>query len=235
MADSDLGAMSLVDHLRELRTRLIWSVVAVAAGMVLSMAFAGPFIEALTAMCKGCGIQITNPTAGLISYFQIGLRLGLILAAPVVLYQVHAFVAPGLHPHERRYLNLLVPGGFVLFFGGILFGWFLVLPSAVRFLSRFLGPYGVESNWTLDNYLALVTNLLLAVGIAFLTPLVVYVLGKTGLVTPATMSRYRRYFVVVAAVLAAVLTPTPDPFTMFLILLPMLVLYELGILMARFL
>jgi sec-independent protein translocase protein TatC len=235
MPKNELAAMPLVDHLRELRTRLIWAVVAVTLGMVLSLAFADRFIEALTAMCVDCGIQVTRPTAGFVSYFQVGLRLGLVLAAPVVLYQIHAFIAPALHPHEKRYLNLFVPGGFALFFAGILFGWFLVLPRTVAFLAQFSRQFGVAPNWTLDEYLALVTNLLLAIGVAFLTPLVVYVLSKTGLVTPAVMARYRRYFVVVAAVLAAVLTPTPDPFTMFMVLIPMLVLYELGILLARLL
>jgi sec-independent protein translocase protein TatC len=235
MPTDDLRAMPLVEHLRELRTRLIWSAAAVAVGMVLSLAFADRFIEALTALCVDCGIQVTRPTAGFISYFQIGLRLGLVLAAPVLLYQIYAFVAPGLHANEKRYLNLFVIGGFLMFATGILFGWFLVLPRTVTFLAQFSRNFGVAPNWTLDEYLALVTNLLLAIGVAFLTPLVVYVLAKIGLVTPAFMAHYRRYFIVIAAVVAAVLTPTPDPFTMFMVLIPMLVLYELGILMARFL
>jgi len=227
--------MPLVEHLRELRRRLIWSAGAILVGMVISLVFADYFIQALTAMCPQCEIQVTQPTAGFVSFFQIGLRLGLIAAAPVLLYQVYAFVAPGLHANERRYLNLLVPGGFLLFMTGILFGWFVVLPSTVGFLATFPSQFGVASNWTLDAYIALVTNLLLAIGVAFLTPLVVYILAKTGLLTPAFMAHYRRYFILVAAVTAAILTPTPDPFTMLMVMIPMIMLYELGILMARFL
>jgi sec-independent protein translocase protein TatC len=231
----ELGAMPLMDHLRELRSRLIWVGVAVLAGMMLGLLFAEPLIKALTAMCVDCTITYNTPTGAFISYFQIGLRVGIVVASPVILYQIHAFIAPALHPHEKRYLNLFVPGGALLFFVGIACGWFLVLPRTVDFLGTFGPRIGIQPYWTIDSYLALVTNLLLAVGVAFMTPLVVYLLAKIGLVTPAFLRHYRRYFIVIAAVLAAVLTPTPDPFTMFMVLIPMVALYEMGILMARFL
>jgi len=231
----ELVAMPLMDHLRELRTRLVWSAVAVGLGMLLGLVFADPIIKALTAMCVQCEIINIRPTASFVSFFQIGLRVGIILASPVILYQIHAFIAPALHPSEKRYLNLFVPGGALMFGIGIAFGWFLVLPRTVAFLADFSVRIGVKPSWTLDEYLSLVTNLLVAIGLAFLTPIVVYVFSKIGILTPAFMAHYRRHFIIIAAILAAVLTPTPDPFTMFMVLIPMLVLYEMGILMARFL
>lgn len=232
---ADLPAMPLMEHLKELRTRLLWSVGAVVLGMLLSMVIVGPVIEGLTAMCEACGIQTTRPTAGFVAYFQVALRLGLLFASPVILYQIAAFILPALHPSERRYMYLLVPGGVLLFALGMAFGYYIALPRTVTFLATFTMGLGAAPNWTLDEYLALVTNLLVVLGVAFQTPLFVYVLAKVGIVTPGFMAHYRRYFIILAAVIAAVLTPTPDPFTMFLVFLPMLVLYELGLLMARFL
>ncbi len=235
MVSANLPTMPLMEHLRELRTRLIWAGGAVLLGMMLSMLIVRPVIDGLTAMCTVCGIQTTRPTAGFVAYFQVSLRLGLLFASPAILYQMAAFVMPALLPKERRYLYLLVPGGAILFTLGMAFGYFVALPRTVNFLAMFSASMGAAPNWTLDEYLALVSNLLVAIGVAFETPLFVYVLAKLGILTPGLMGHYRRYFIIVAAIVAAVLTPTPDPFTMFLVFLPMLVLYELGLLMARFL
>lgn len=232
----DMTAMPLMDHLRELRTRLMWCVGAIFVGTILSMLVARPVIGRLTEMCAApCIIISTRPTEGFISYFQVGLRLGLVLASPIILYQIAAFVMPALHQNERRYLYILVPGGTALFVVGVCFAFFIVLPRTIAFLANFTNDLGFKPTWTFDTYLALVTNMMVAIGVAFLTPMVVYILAKIGIVTPAFMAHYRRYFIIVAAILAAVLTPTPDPFTMFMVLIPMLLLYEMGILMSRFL
>jgi len=174
-----------------------------------------------------------DPTEGFVTYFRVALVLGLVLAIPVILYQVVAFVLPALRRRERRYLYLLLPGAALMFALGLTFGYFVVLPRSINFLAEFMIQYA-EPNWRLLNYIAFVTNLLFLVGVVFLTPLVVYILSKLGIVSPAFLTRYRRHAIVVLSVLAAVLTPTPDPFTMFIVLIPMILLYELGILLARF-
>ena len=184
-------------------------------------------------MCRVCTFQIVDPTEGFVTYFRIALVLGLVFAIPVILYQVVAFVLPALHRNERRYLFLMLPGAAVMFAIGLSFGYFIVLPRTINFLAEFLIDYA-EPNWRLSNYVAFVTNMLLMVGMAFLTPLAVYLLSKLGVVSPAFLSHYRRHAIVVLAVLAAVLTPTPDPFTMFLVLAPIVLRYELGIVLARF-
>jgi sec-independent protein translocase protein TatC len=235
-AGDALPTMPLLEHLRELRLRLIYSLAALGVGTLASLVFTRQVIDGLVAMC-GCQVQAIEPTEGFTTYFRVAVILGLVVATPVILYQVVAFVLPALHRNERRYLYLLLPGATLLFALGLAFGYWLVLPRTVGFLSTFLNEPGagtaVEANWAFGRYIAFVTNLLLVAGIAFETPLVVYLLAKLGILSPAFMAHYRRHAIVLLAVFAAVLTPTPDPFTMFIVLIPMVLLYELGILLAR--
>lgn len=230
---SELLSMPLMEHLRELRTRLIYGVGALLVGMLASLAVTGRVIAGLTAMCPVCQIQAVAPTESFTTYFRVALLLGLVLATPVILYQLVKFVMPALHPHEQRYLYLLLPGASLLFALGLAFGYSIVLPRTVKFLSTFLSG-SVSANWTISQYVAFVTNLLLIIGITFETPLVVFILAKLRIVSAQRMAHFRRHAIVILAVIAAVLTPTPDPFTMFLVLIPMILLYELGILLARF-
>lgn len=233
MAGDDLPKMPLIDHLRELRKRLIISVTALLVGLVASLPLSRRVIGGLKEMCHVCNFQVVDPTEGIVTYFRVSLVLGLVLAIPVILYQLVAFVLPALRRPEKRYLYLLLPGAALMFALGLAFGYFVVLPRSVNFLAEFMVDYA-DPNWRLLNYIAFVTNMLLVAGLTFETPLVVFVLAKIGILSPAFMTHYRRHAIVILAVLAAVLTPTPDPFTMFIVLVPMVMLYELGILLARF-
>jgi sec-independent protein translocase protein TatC len=228
-----LATMPLMGHLRELRTRLIYGVLALGAGMALSLAFSQPVIDGLQGMCQVCEFQAIDPLEKIVTWFRVALVLGLAVASPVILYQIVAFVLPALHRHERRTLFVMLPGAGLLFALGLAFGYAVVLPRTIGFLASFMDA-SVASNWRIGNYIAFVTNLLLIIGVTFQTPLVVFVLARVGILSPALMRRYRRHAIVILAVLAAVLTPTPDPFTMMLVLGPMIALYELGILLTRF-
>jgi sec-independent protein translocase protein TatC len=231
--DTATGSMPLVEHLRELRVRVLYSAAAVFVGMGLSLAFTHPVIEGLTAMCDVCRFIVVRPTESFVMYFRVALILGLALATPVVLYQMVAFVIPALHRQEKRYLYLMLPGAGALFALGLLFAYRVVVPRSINFLATFL--LGVaEPAWSIGEYISFVTNLMFIIGVTFQTPLVVFLLAKIGVLSPAAMRRYRRHAILIVAVLAAVLTPTPDPFTMILVMAPMLLLYELGILLARF-
>ncbi len=232
MATPTLPTMPLVEHLRELRIRLIRCVMALMAGMVLAMPLSSRLIEGLKGMCPMCQFQLIDPTEGFTTYFRVSLLLGLVLAVPVILHQTVQFLRPALYPREQRYLYLLLPGAALLFAVGLLFGYRLVLPRTFSFLATFPSGWAVPA-WRLGNFVAFTTNLLAIVGIAFETPLAVYVLTKLGVLSPHTMRRYRRHAIVGLAILAAILTPTPDPFTMLLVLVPMVALYELGSLLAR--
>lgn len=239
-----LETMTLVEHLREMRTRLLWSVGAVLVGMLGGLTISRQVMAGLTEMCTACGdFQTIAPLEGFVTYFRVALILGLVVATPVILYQIVRFVLPALHGHEKRYLLYLLPGASLLFVLGLLFGYFIVLPRTINFLAGFLDLGGdltgvegdpiAESQWRLSLYIAFVTNLLLILGLAFQTPLVVYLLAKLGVVTTDFLRKHRKHAALLLAVLAAVLTPTPDPFTMIMVLLPMYLLYELGIILAR--
>lgn len=242
-AGDALPAMALMDHLRELRSRILWSVVALAVGMGVSFAFlSGQVLDGLLGICRpDCAFQAIEPLERLRTWLDISFMLGFAVASPFILYHVVAFILPALHRHERRYLYLFLPGAGVLFVVGLAFGYFLVLPRTIGFLVGFLsgetvGPGGtplIATQLRISTYVEFLTNLLWVLGLAFQTPLVVFLLSKLGILTPRVMARYRRHAILVMAVLAAALTPTPDPFTMMMVMVPMYLLYEAGGLLAR--
>lgn len=244
MTTAPLPAMPLMDHLRELRTRLIRAVAAVLVGMAVGLGFSKAVITGLIGMCTACPeMVVLQPLEGFTTYFRVALLLGICFATPVLVYQLVAFVMPALLPSERRWLYIFLPGAFVLFVCGLLFGYFVVFPRTINFLIRFLdgnaaaqisgGAILIVPRPQLSLYIAFFTNLLMIIGLTFETPLLVLLLAKLRLVTPKKLGKYRRHAVLVMALVAAILTPTPDPFTMLMVLVPMYLLYEMGILLAR--
>lgn len=242
-AAGSLPAMALMDHLRELRWRILWSLLALVVGMAVSFVFLGRRVmDGLLAICgPDCAFQAIEPLERLRTWLDISFMLGFAVASPFILYHLVAFIVPALHRHERRYLYLFLPGAGILFVLGLSFGYFLVLPRTIGFLVGFmsgetLGPGGaplIATQLRISTYVAFLTNLLWVLGLAFQMPLVVFLLSKIGILTPRIMSRYRRQAILVMAIVAAALTPTPDPFTMMMVMVPMYLLYEAGGLLAR--
>ncbi len=173
-----------------------------------------------------------SPAEAFMAYMKISLISGLILTAPWVFYQIWAFIAAGLYPKERRYVYRAVPFSAALFVIGALFFLFVIAWVTLKFFLMFGDTVGVASQWTLQKYISFVTVLMLVFGIAFQTPIAVFILVRTGLVAIQTLRRIRKYVIVGLAFLAAVATPSPDPFSMLALLLPLYGLYELGIVMA---
>jgi sec-independent protein translocase protein TatC len=163
---------------------------------------------------------------------KVSLLFGLFLSLPFVLFQIVMFVAPGLRGRERRYLFALLPVSLVAFVLGASFGYFVLFPPAVRFLLTF-GSDIATPFIRIGNYASLMLTLLFWMGIVFETPVVLFFLSKIGLVTPAFLSKNRRYAVVVAFVLAAIITPTIDPINQLLVAIPIIVMYELGIWLSK--
>jgi sec-independent protein translocase protein TatC len=143
-----------------------------------------------------------------------------------------SFIAPGLTRQEKRYLFFVLPGATLSFVAGVAFAYFVMLPTAIPFLKGFLSDI-VQPNWFIDRYISFITSLLLWVGLSFETPLLMFFLAKLGIITPAVLSRYRKYAIIVIAVIAAVVTPTTDPLTMIIMMAPLILLYEIGILLAK--
>jgi len=224
--------MTLVEHLGELRGRLIKSVIALAITTMFSLLFTKQFLAILIAPMGESQPIALRPTEAIISYFRIALICGLVLAMPVIIYQLLRFVLPGLTRQERRYVFFLVPGAGISFAIGVAFAAFVMLPFAVNYLKGFLSDL-VQPTYSLEYYISFVTTMLLWVGLIFETPLMMFFLAKIGLINAKQLSRYRKYAILVIAIIAAVITPTPDPFNMSLVMGPLWILYEIGVLLAR--
>ncbi len=223
-------AMPLLDHLRELRARLLKAVAALVIASILTSIFAGDIIKFLIKPYGG-RLQTLGPTENVVTYFRVALLSGAALAMPIIVYQLLAFIVPGLTRAERRWVYLGVPFATALFVGGILFAWYVMVPAAVSFLANFRSDLFLNE-WTAREYVSFVVSVAFWIGVSFQTPLIVFILAKVGLVTAGFLARNWRFAVVIIAVIAAVITPTVDPFNMALLMLPLLVLYGLSILLA---
>ena len=224
--------MPLMGHLKELRNRLLAIAIALLIGTVVSLIFAKQAVIILIRPMGDNLPQALKPTETLSNYMKVALICGVTLAMPVIVYEIGRFITPGLHPKEKRYLLLLVPGATLCFVAGVAFAYLVMLPTAIPFLQGFMSDI-VKQQWTIGDYLSFVANLLLWIGLSFEMPLFVYFLAKVGVISYGTLWRNFKYAVIAIAVLAAVITPTVDPLNMALVMGPLLVLYELGVLLAR--
>jgi sec-independent protein translocase protein TatC len=226
------AVMPLMEHLKELRTRLIRAAIAMMITTIASFAFAKEVFIILLRPLGNASVQALRPTESLGNYMKVALLCGVILAMPVIAYQTGRFLAPGLTKKEKRYLFLLVPGATLCFVTGVAFAYFIMLPAAIPFLQGFLSDI-IKQDWAIGEYLSFVTSLLFWLGVSFELPLFVYFLAKLGLIDAKTLTKYRKYAIVVIAILAAVITPTVDPLNMMLVMGPLIVLYEIGVLLAK--
>ncbi len=222
--------MTLMDHLRELRTRLIWVVAALIVGTGLSMLFVDPLLRFIIAPLTILGTQPTaiGPTDTITVFFKVSFTMGAVFAMPVIVYQIIRFVTPGLYPHEKRNLLLTLPGVMVLFAIGAAFAYFMLLPTAVTFLQSFLGDIILQT-WTIDRYVSFVTRIVFWIGVAFEMPLIMAFLARAGIVSGRKLLSVWRQAVVIIAVVAAAITPTVDPVNMSLVMAPLLVLYAISV------
>jgi sec-independent protein translocase protein TatC len=223
-------SMSILEHLRELRGRLLKAAVALAITTVFTSIFAGDIIAILIEP-YGDKLQTLGPTENVITYFRVALLAGAALAMPVIVYQLLAFVVPGLTRAEQRWIYLSVPFTAVLFLAGVAFAWLVMVPAAIDFLANFRSDLFL-AQWTAGEYISFVVSIAFWIGVAFQAPLVTFILAKVGLVTPEFLVRNWRIAIVIVAVIAAFITPTVDPFNMALLMVPLLVLYLLSIFLA---
>ncbi len=231
-SERDLDKMSILEHLGELRDRLIKSVVALLVGTVLSLAFTPRLLEFLIAPMGGKQPISLKPTESIIIYFKVALVAGAVLAMPVIIYQFLMFILPGLTKEERKYLRVIVPGASLLFATGVAFATFVMLPFTIKYLQSFLADI-IQPTYSIDYYISFVTTLMFWVGVIFETPLIIAFLARLGVISPKMLSSNRKYAIVLIAILAAVITPTPDPVNMALVMVPLVVLFEVGIILAR--
>lgn len=224
--------MSILEHLAELRDRLMKAVIALAVGVVIGTVLTPRALELLVAPLGDQTPIAIAPTESVGVYFKVSIVIGFVVAMPVIVYQLFRFVAPGLEPHERRYIFVGAPVAAVSFAAGVTFAALVLIPASMPFLRGFLAGI-VEQRYSINRYMSFVSTILLWAGLVFETPLVMFFLAKLGVATPQGFGKARRVVVIAAAAGAAVITPTTDPVNMLLIMGPFLLLYELGILLAR--
>ena len=224
-------------HLEELRKRLIISVVAVIVTTVAAFIFYKRIFEVLLRQADSITsvegrLVFTEVTEVFSTTMKVSLVVGISLAFPIILYQIISFAAPGLTSRERKYLFTFMPGVLLAFLAGATFGYYILIPPAIDFLINF-GEGIAKPTIRLANYINLAIMLLFWMGVVFETPVVMFILAKLRIISPASFSRWRRHWVVIAFVLGAIITPTFDPINQTLVAGPLIVLYELGIWLGK--
>ncbi len=227
---------SLISHLLELRDRLLYAVIAIAVVFFALIPFAG---EVYTMVAKplmsvlppGATMVATEVASPFLTPIKLTLAVAIVITIPFLLYQIWAFVAPGLYRHERRLVLPLLLSSTLLFYGGMAFAYFVVFPMAFGFFVGALPP-GVTMMTDIRSYMDFVFSMFFAFGIAFEVPIAVILLARMGVVNPETLAQKRAYVVLWAFIVAAILTP-PDVFSQFFLAVPMIILFEIGLFVAR--
>lgn len=260
MAKKNINEMSFLDHLEDLRWHLIRIVIAVVA-MATAAFFAKTFIfdvlilgpkksdfityEVLCNMAKSFGmsdafcfqelpfrIQSRTMSGQFSSHIWVSITAGFVAAFPYILYELWKFISPALHENERKHSRGFIMVASGLFFIGVLFGYYIICPLSINFLGSYQVSSQVHNDFDLDSYISLVRSSVLASGLVFELPIVIYFLTKIGLVTPEFLKKYRKYALIIVLVLAAIITP-PDIASQIIVAIPILILYEVSIYISR--
>lgn len=233
---------ALAPHLIELRDRLVKAALAIAIGtslgfylvnspQILGVSLPDFMVKQLAP--PGTVLQAVGVGEVFLGYMQIALIIGIILAMPIVVYQLVAFFSPGLLNNEKRMVYIALPIITELFLAGVSFGWFFTVPAALQFLLQYGQTSNISTIPTSDSFFQTVATLLLWNGIIFQLPAIMYLLARLNIVSTAMLTSTRRYAIVVITIIAALITPTGDPYNLLLLAVPMYMLYELGIILTR--
>ena len=228
---------TFISHLVELRDRIIragLAVVVVFVGLVywapdIFRLLARPLMQNLP---KDGKMIVTDVTGSFFVPMKVTMLVAFVIALPIVLYQIWAFVAPGLYQHEKKLVGPLVGSSYTLFLCGMAFAYFVVFPTIFRVMAHYNAPLGAEMTTDIDNYLSFVLTMFIAFGVTFEVPIVVVLLVRMNVVTLKKLKEIRPYVIVGAFVISAVVTP-PDVFSQLILAIPLIVLYEAGIIAAR--
>ena len=227
------------EHLEELRSRIIKSIIVIVGLFFISWFFKTRILDIIkkphTITMKNLGLsqslQVLSYQEGFYAYIKLCLLAAVFMAYPIILFQIWRFVEAGLFKRERRYVKTFAPISYIAFITGVLFGYYFLIPYGLQFLIKILGG-GIQPMITMSQYISLVTMLTLALGIVFQLPLIMLFISKIGMLKAEDFIKWRLYAILIIFILAAVITP-PDPFTQIMTALPMIILYEIGILTIR--
>lgn len=222
--------MSFLDHLEELRKRIIYSLYGILAGCAVAFFFAVQLTHYLEKYLTSFGgkLQYTELMGGFMFYFKVGALAGVLLAAPVVFLQIWFFIAPGLYEKERRMVLPFVGSSTALFASGVAFAHFVAIPSMLKFFASFESPY-IDMRPNISEAFDFYVKMILAFGVVFQMPILVFFLARFGLVTAGFLWKHFRYAILIIFIIAAIATPSSDPVNQTIFAAPMIVLYLISI------
>jgi sec-independent protein translocase protein TatC len=229
---SEDSKQSILYHLQELRRRLIRSLIAVAIASVIAFIFYDWIFYILKLPTQGLNLIYIEMTEMLGTIMKVCLFAGVILAMPYLVYEGIMFVSPALTSREKKYVYIILPWIALMFMGGVAFGYFVLIPPATKFLISF-GSDIASPEIRVGNYISVVARLLLAIGIVFEMPVITTFLARLGVLKPKWLSDHRKAAIILAFILAAIITPTFDPINQSLVAIPLIILYEMSIWLAR--
>jgi sec-independent protein translocase protein TatC len=227
--------MTFLDHLEELRWRIIYALLGLIAGTIIAFVFIDFFIDKillLPARHANFKLQNLRPFGQLFLYFQVALIIGLIISFPNIVYQLWKFIAPALKQNEKKYIKWIVLYTTVCFLCGVTFAYYLMLPLTLKFAAAF-GSQDIANNFSVDEYLSIVLSIIIAAGLVFELPMLSFFLSKIGLLTPKFMRKYRRHAIVIILIAAAFLSPGTDPVSQIMLAIPLVLLYEISIFVSK--
>lgn len=228
---NDAPKLTILGHLGELRRRLIRSVIAIVIGAIICFIFYKWIFYILEYPAAGIELIVVEMTERISSIMLVCIAGGIVLAMPVLVYQGIMFIAPALTPNEKKWVYIIIPWIFLMFLLGVVFGYFMLAPWTIWFLYSFGGDIATLFP-RLSNYISFITKLLLTTGLVFEMPVVTTFLARIGIIKPQWLSSKRSIAIIISFVAAAIITP-PDPITQCLLAIPLILLYELSILLAK--
>lgn len=224
--------MTLQEHLTELRDRIMKMVIAIVPTFIFGFIMSRRIIEDIAARANAVsGLDVRSPTDPLTLSFKIGLYVALAITMPIIVYQLVAFLAPGMTRKEKRVLFSALPFVSILFILGVWYGYFVAAPRALTFLSQWM-PDAMQWDPDGPEVVSFFMTLMIGLGLSFQLPVIMFILAKIGIVGPKDMRKWRKYAFLVLLIAAAIITPSTDPYNMAIVAIPLVVLYEVGIIIS---
>jgi len=227
--------MSFLDHVEELRWRIIYAIIGILIFTIVAWIFIDPLIEIVLlkpARDANASLQNLRPFGQLFLYVQVAIIVGIVASLPNIFYQLWQFIAPALKKKERKYILWIVFFSTFCFLAGIAFAYFVMLPLTMKFAAQF-GTAEISNEFAIDEYMSIIISVMLAAGVVFELPMISFFLSKLGILTPKFMRKYRRHAIVIILVLAAFLTPGADPVSQVILAVPLVLLYEISIFISK--
>lgn len=227
--------MTFLGHLEELRWRVVYSLIGIVIGTIVTWIFIDFLVEnVLLIPAKTAKINLQNlrPFGQLFLFMQIAIIGGIVLSIPNIFYQVWKFIAPALKQSERKYITLIVIFSSICFLSGVAFAYFIMLPLTLKFAGEF-GTLEIENNFAIAEYFSIIISVMLGAAVVFELPMLSFLLSKLGIITPKIMRKFRKHSIITILILAAILTPGTDPVAQVLLAIPLTLLYEISIIVSK--